>query len=162
MSKPRIRISGAMPVEMKTRMRDAVEYFANELMSPQLIKNLHIHVRYKRELDAGTQGECEVVSNSLKPRRFKITIQPKNDTRIGRGDVFRTLAHEMVHVKQYAYKELKHKIGSVEKATWKGRYVNEDKVKYEKLPWEKEAFRKEEYLFIGYACGGDTFDYFFG
>jgi hypothetical protein len=51
---------------------------------------------------------------------------------------------------------------SAEKIKWKGRYINEDKVKYEKLPWEKEAFLKESSLFSEYVCYSDSFDYFFG
>jgi hypothetical protein len=162
MSKPQIRVSGVMPIEMKNHFHDAIEYYANHLMAPQLVANLNIHLRYKHELEGDTQGECEVLSESLTPRRFKITITPLSNTRANRIEVFRTLAHEMVHVKQFAYKQLKYVTRSVEKNKWKGRYINQDKIKYEKLPWEKEAFRREEKLLLYYIANSDSFDYFFG
>ena len=162
MSKPHIRISGAMPIEMKQHFRDAVEYFANHLMAPQLVANLNIHLKYKHDLEDETQGECEVLSESLTPRRFKITITPLSDTRVHRVELFNTLAHEMVHVKQFACKQLKYMTRSAEKTKWKGRYINQEKIKYEKLPWEKEAFRREEQLFLYYVASSESFDYFFG
>ena len=162
MSKPQIRISGAMPIEMKNHFRNAIEFYANQLMAPQLVTNLNIHLRYKRALDDGNVGECEVLSDSLNPRRFKITVKPMSNTRNNRIEIFHTVAHEMVHVKQYAYKQLKYMNRSAEKTKWKGRYINQDKVKYEKLPWEKEAFAKEGMLFLQYVDSSDSFDYFFG
>jgi hypothetical protein len=162
MSKPRVRISGAMPIDMKNHFRDAVEFYANYLMSPQLVKNLNIHLKYKRELDDETVGECEVLSESMNARHFKITITPMSNNKMNRVMLFQTLAHEMIHVKQYATKQLKYMSRSAEKIKWKGRYINEDKVKYEKLPWEKEAFLKESSLFSEYVCYSDSFDYFFG
>ena len=53
-----------------------------------------------------------------------------------------TLAHEMVHVKQYFRKELD---GSNCRFKWKGR--NADGYKYENQPWEREAFRREADLY---------------
>lgn len=162
MSKPQIRISGAMPTEMKKHFRNAIEFYANCLMAPQLVRNLNIHLKYKHELEDKTFGECEVLTDSLNPRRFKITISPLSNTRKNRIEIFQTLAHEMVHIKQYATKQLKFMSRSVEKTKWKGRYINEDKVKYEKLPWEKEAFRMEEQLFLRFVIDSDSLDYFFG
>lgn len=160
MSKPKIRISGAMPIEMKNHFRNAIEFYANRLMAPQLVRNLNIYLKYKHELDSGTIGQCEILTDSLNPRHFKITINPMTNTKKNRVEIFHTLAHEMVHIKQYAYKQLKYMSRSVEKTKWQGRYVNEDKVKYEKLPWEKEAFATEGILFLEYVCDSESFDYF--
>ena len=157
MSKPSIRISGPMSIDMKHMFQRAIEYYSNELMNPQLVHNIRIHMKYGRMLEKGNAGECEIVGESLTPRKFKIGINPSKD----REDVFKTLAHEMVHVKQYAYKELKYQIRSLDKMIWKGRYVNEDKVKYERLPWEKEAFTKEDILFMNFVLSDpDVFDFF--
>ena len=49
-----------------------------------------------------------------------------------------TLAHEMVHAKQFLRKELDGNL-------WKKR--NYDNVKYDDQPWEKEANRLEERLY---------------
>ncbi len=162
MSKPKIRIYGAMPVELKKHFREAIEYYANKMMSPQLVANLNIQLRYKRELESGLLGQCDVITDSTRPRHFRITICPKSNTQMGRVEVFKTLAHEMVHVKQFAKRELKFQVRSLEKMMWKGKHVNEDRMSYAKLPWEKEAFGMEDALFVDYIITTDSLDYFFG
>ena len=52
----------------------------------------------------------------------------------------RTLAHEMVHAKQYIFGELDGYSDS-----WKGSDVNY--YSYEDSPWEKEAYKLEEILY---------------
>jgi hypothetical protein len=61
------------------------------------------------------------------------------------ADLLRTLAHEMVHVKQLLLGQLKHKAhrGRVD-TYWCGRKNNK---KYLEQPWEVEAFAKESLLF---------------
>jgi len=56
------------------------------------------------------------------------------------NDMMKTLAHEMVHVKQYFRNEL-----NGYATTWKGR--NAGGYKYENQPWEREAHRLEAKLF---------------
>ena len=53
-------------------------------------------------------------------------------------DQMQTLAHEMVHAKQFLRKELDGNL-------WKKR--NYDNVEYDDQPWEKEANRLEERLY---------------
>jgi hypothetical protein len=55
-----------------------------------------------------------------------------------------TLAHELVHVKQYFRKELTY--ANTGEFCWKKR--NAGGYKYENQPWEKEAFRMEKELFL--------------
>jgi hypothetical protein len=53
-----------------------------------------------------------------------------------------TIAHEMVHVKQYARGHIKHKLGKKTKY-WMGK---PNRKKYYEQPWELEAFAKERIL----------------
>ena len=53
-----------------------------------------------------------------------------------------TVAHEMVHVKQYARGQIKHKIGA-KTYYWMGK---PNRKKYFEQPWELEAFSKERIL----------------
>jgi hypothetical protein len=73
---------------------------------------------------------------------------------VGDDDVFKSLAHEMVHVKQYATRELSdtivvHRGRVVDTAKWKGvEYkfkAKEDP--YWDAPWELEAFGREVGLY---------------
>lgn len=53
-----------------------------------------------------------------------------------------TIAHEMVHVKQYARGQIKHKIGR-KTYYWMGKPIRKG---YFEQPWELEAFSKERVL----------------
>jgi hypothetical protein len=150
-----------MPIELKKHFRSAIEFYANELMSPQLVRNISIQLNYRKELERGVLGECEILGDTSKPRRFMITITPMKNTFYNRAEIFNTLAHEMIHVKQYAYRQLKF-MSSVEKTKWKGRNINERRFKYENLPWEKEAFKGEDRLFLRYVDNDNAYNYFFG
>lgn len=54
-----------------------------------------------------------------------------------------TICHEMVHVKQYARKELRDENG---KTMWKTK--NHSNTNYEDAPWEKEAYKLERGLTV--------------
>jgi hypothetical protein len=60
-----------------------------------------------------------------------------------------SLAHEMVHIKQYARGQLGPVI--VGKTTrWMGERVDEERTHYYDLPWEIEAFGREEGMIVRY------------
>ena len=54
-----------------------------------------------------------------------------------------TLAHEMVHVKQYATGELRDYVKSTSLNRWQGKIVDDSKINYWDRPWEIEAFGRE-------------------
>ena len=60
-----------------------------------------------------------------------------------------TIAHEMVHVKQYARNELREHGDS--QFTWLNESVDGTKINYFDLPWEIEAHGREEGLFRRWA-----------
>jgi hypothetical protein len=91
---------------------------------------------YPMELDE--YGYCE----RLGPRHFVITLNSKMTDK----EMVGTVLHEMVHVRQYVRGHLKDvltKRGSWQ-MLWKGRI---SKHKYEKQPWEIEAYGLEESLY---------------
>ena len=73
-------------------------------------------------------------------REFEIEL----DRKIGIKEMVQALCHEMVHVKQYARKEMNDGIVKG-RARWKTKYINMD-TNYWDLPWEKEAYRMEKKL----------------
>lgn len=77
----------------------------------------------------GSVGNCLPTSDFNKPREFEIEV----DCRMKLRDLLTTIAHEMVHVKQYVRKEIP--------------IVFPDDGKYYEWPWEIEAFGREWGLF---------------
>jgi len=83
----------------------------------------------------GVYGYCMEGDNN---RTFELEIAKG----LGLFDMISTICHEMVHVKQYAKREMD---GYGER--WKKSKIK-DGTPYMELPWEKEAFRLERGLAI--------------
>jgi hypothetical protein len=88
-------------------------------------------------------GNCTILDYNLsgKPRHFEIRLKffRKKEKMIS------TLAHELVHLKQFAKLELNDSLNK-----WKGFPVEEEKISYHDLPWEVEAYCIEEVLMRQY------------
>lgn len=78
------------------------------------------------------------------PRDFIIEIDQKQT----KDEVLVTIAHELVHVKQYLYKEL-----NDDQSLWRGKKYEPDKLEYHEQPWEIEAESVAYTLFEGYKNG---------
>jgi hypothetical protein len=76
-----------------------------------------------------------------KPREFDIEIKRTR----GKKTSLITLAHEMVHLKQFAKGEL-----SDDHNKWMGKRINSDKIEYDDQPWEQEASLTEYTLYTLY------------
>jgi hypothetical protein len=111
-----------------------VDFCIGKLM-PRM-QTLDITIKFTRLKDA--MGYCL----SQDKRTFEIEV----DSRACLKEQLRTIAHEMVHVKQYARGEL----GS-ELSTWYNKSYNTDKVDYWERPWEIEAHGWELGLFINWT-----------
>ena len=87
----------------------------------------------------GAMGYCLELDDN---RTFEIEL----DRTLPHRKLLETVAHEIVHVKQYARREL-HPVHD----TWCGKTYNPKKVSYWDLPWEIEAHGREVGLFIRWA-----------
>ena len=115
--------------EQRQIVEDVVSYMIQRQM-PRM-KTLDIHVILKKIDDA--YGYCMSESN----REFEIEV----DKRLGKNQFISTVIHEMVHVWQYATKQLTQK-GCRE--FWKGKDYT--KTSYSKQPWERQALQMEKQL----------------
>jgi hypothetical protein len=119
----------------KKHAKSMVE-FCSKILMPR-IKNLEITVNLCKP--KGAMGYCLETDNN---RTFEIEVDRTQPLR----RLLETLAHEMVHVKQYARRELNPNINC-----WMGKTVNPKKVSYWDLPWEIEAHGRETGLFVRYC-----------
>lgn len=117
------------------KVRTMVEFCIKKLM-PRM-QTLNIEVKLTRIKD-DAEGYCLRESD----RDFEIEV----DSRLPLRKMLETVAHEMVHVKQYARRELNTKVDC-----WMGKTYNPKKVSYWDLPWEIEAHGREIGLFIRYC-----------
>ena len=87
----------------------------------------------------GAMGYCLELDDN---RTFEIEV----DRNMRLRKLLETIAHEMVHVKQYARREL-HPVHN----SWMGKTYNPKTVDYWDLPWEIEAHGREIGLFVRWA-----------
>jgi hypothetical protein len=103
----------------------AMRSFAKQLGISRLRTNIVVRMHSKIHVgDIGTEGLCECLDN----RNFIIDVALF-------GNWLSTLAHEMVHVKQFAKGELDSAL-----TQWKSNKYCEN-IDYWDQPWEKEARR---------------------
>jgi hypothetical protein len=110
-------------------------------------KNVSIEFTIKKHLgrDDGCDGLCFPLSNT-KPREFEVDI----DKDLPLMHFIKTVIHELIHVKQYVTGQLSDKVGRASRVIWKGR--DHSKTTYSRQPWEREAYRLQEKLFIEFMA----------
>ena len=96
-----VRTYGKNDKISKKELRTAARFMAGLLMSPQLLRNIWVHIY---STDKGIIVDdilCDaklVTEENEPPRKFKIYI----DVVLGKRAQLLCLAHELTHVKQYA------------------------------------------------------------
>jgi len=124
--------------KLKRLVEDVIFHVAPKLMSWRLAETLYIDVMFKKNLikNQNAYGFTEV--EDLDSRRYKeFTILLDAD--LDYTDLITTIAHEMVHVKQYAKDELRE---LEDNFRFRKEYF-EKSMYYDEEPWEDEAHELE-------------------
>lgn len=145
-----VRVRGIPDAFLHKTVKQAIDYYAKMLFSEQMLPHIGISVTVKYpELDDYNhpdfiEGEAWVkkVNESGHPREFIISMNDlcrpyENIMRV----LLKSLAHEMVHVKQFAYREL-----SPDMTVWMGVKQSGD-MNYWDHPWEIEAYGRAPGLY---------------
>ena len=130
------KIQNCRSKRLKQRLVKGLDFYTKELMHRNLSRNLFVTlVVDNKMLDYGERFVTNI-NDQYKPRKFVVKLNSSMT------DPLCTLAHEMVHIKQYAKGEL-----SPCHTKWKSMHINELNMKYLDLPWEKQAFRYDYQLY---------------
>ena len=122
-------------------------YFFKDILMPRM-RTLQIDINLNPHYEKKTtsSGDCIWEDTNRYSREFTINLDSRDD-----DWMVQTLAHEMVHVKQWARGEMQdiydHDNGSPRKTRWKSKLIDIKNVPYDKWPWEKEALRVEKRLY---------------
>lgn len=146
-----------VPRELRKQLAEACEFYANILMDPRMVRSLRIDINITKSLEV--MGECVNEDGTQRSRWFTINLRNKKTD----DCIFKTLAHEMVHVKQYAKNELGKEFtvtkgGGFKLLTnwmgepWKPKSKEDG---YFDSPWEIEAYGREVGLYKRWVdhCG---------
>jgi hypothetical protein len=135
-------------------VKRAVYFYAEELLSSKMLENIYLRVKFDKNIkDCYGYASVEERTDWGKARDFLIEINPK----IGARDILKALAHEMVHIKQYAYDETNDNL-----TRWKGLPMDGDFEDYWRQPWEIEAYGLEAGLFRKFVVKEKLWDVFQG
>jgi len=163
---PVVKVTGNNDLVSHGETKKIVKLFSRLLMSNRLCQKLNITVRFVKNIDI--MGETEVVEEGLRlPRTFEIFVR-NTEPKIKQ---IKTLAHEMVHVKQYARGELKnayghYMVGRGAKAMringhgfrWNKKFYHNNEADYFTTPWEIEAYGREFGLYQIYLDSRKYFE----
>jgi len=139
-----VEFKGNFSVETRAELERAARFFANCLLPDYSIPDIELEIvlteKWKNE-----KGNCEVLDFDEKvPTLFVIEIV---DDKI--EEQIETLAHEMVHLKQYHRGELRDG-KDIHEFKWNRTRMNVKNIDYHDLPWEIEAYGREVGLVYKY------------
>ena len=126
----------------------AAWYYAEKLMGKRLINNLEININLKRNLYEKDKSEGTAIWEDESSRPKEFTIELDCDTKV--RNILITLAHEMVHIKQWAKGEM-YEYAEPDKVRFMKTKYDMNNLNYWDFPWEIEAYGKQLGLFIRFC-----------
>jgi hypothetical protein len=135
------KIETATERKSKKKLADECLAFFKQLLfkdRKRLDKYVHVTVKFKNNL--GADGFCDVENDETeKYRDFTICIEKQ----LPRSTIVETVAHELVHVYQFATDKLRYTANG--NYRWEGDFIDGE-TPYFSRPWEIEAYELEESL----------------
>lgn len=133
--------------EKRKRIQTAIKWMLPALIGSRLTKNIDLHVRFVPNL-GDCVGDCDWIDNNANPRQFLIRVSSSQSER----QQLITLAHELVHLKQFVTNEMFDYAGVGELTRWKQRVIDPNRIAYRNLPWEKDAMKMQGVLVKEYLA----------
>jgi hypothetical protein len=120
-------------------LQKTVKFYAKYLNINKFKYKVYVCMAPKLRQRDGNNGICSKTGN----KEISIAV----DSALALPQLLMTLAHEMVHVKQYVRGQYRGELSrnGKMKRIWLGKQYT---VKYLKRPWEQEAFRRESELVL--------------
>lgn len=142
----KVNVRGPHPIISKKEFRFAARFMLRHMLDEEVHETLHLTIVNTDMTKTGylalTQGKS--------PKKYLIKMDPN----LGRPKTLRTLAHELVHVKQFVNQELGMN-QLVRKGNphtyWNGELYDETEISQWDYPWEIEANGREEGLYQRYV-----------
>lgn len=145
-----ITIKGGTSTQKKYA-KSLAKFAGDKLMGKRLSNRVDLHIELiDGDIDGNPDmyGDCIWEDEDYRPREFTVRVCSKVSLR----SMLTSLAHEIVHVKQYAKDELREL--SNRQHRYQGKYYKEH-THYWDQPWEIEAHGREVGLFVQWAEAND-------
>ena len=148
----RVRVVGQSTKNIDNEdLKQAAIFYLKELIKDiDVLKELYVTIKF--EPDLNVMGYCEWTDTPIWPRNFTISM----NVNFGKRIIFKSLAHECVHIKQQSQNELTQNFAKFKMMKWHGknhRFIDDYSKSYYYQPWEIEANGLMEFLYNEYmAC----------
>ena len=142
-----ISVKGHRSAKLKDEVATAAEFYGSILLPRGIAKNVVLDIELKGKLDDSAAGYCEYSEKQGHVKFFVIELDKKEK----KEDMLKNLAHEMVHLKQFALGELSNGFVFSRSTSWHDRRFDDSKVDYWDQPWEIEAYGREIGLYARYV-----------
>jgi len=146
-----IKIVGSPDARFTPYVHRATKFFADSLLTKQMQDNTKIVVKFNNKIADQGYASVEGYNSKNMPREFLIEVHPG----IGAAEILRTIAHEMVHVKQFAYGHTNDTLSK-----WHDLKIDSDNMDYWDQPWEIEANGLESGLLTKFATAEKLWEVF--
>jgi hypothetical protein len=138
-----ISVSGGSPHKRKL-VKNAARWMLGYTLGNRLASNITLKIRISSELkNSNIYGSVIWEDDNHRPREYDMELCNFIKDRM----LFRVLAHEIVHIRQYATGDLKDLAAHADYCKWKNKMVKAEgrgSGSYFDLPWEVEARRDQE------------------
>ncbi len=135
-SQPIIKIWGC---EDSLAVKQQITLYLEQL---NIWENIYLSVGFSPNVPNKRKG-FTICLNSQKDNGYQI-VKVSIDDRLNKTEKRIVLAHEMVHVKQYAKGELQ--VNSKREVMWQGRKYGNQFTDFQRTPWENEAYQQDNQL----------------
>jgi len=146
-NKAKIKISGGDRLKRKL-VKQAAKWMLGYTLGPRLASNIILKINITEKLkDSNVYGSVIWEDDNHRPREYDMEICNYLKDRT----LYRVLAHEIVHIRQYATGELKDLASKADYCKWKNELVQAEgrgSGSYFNLPWEIEA-RQQQNVILG-------------
>jgi len=127
----------------RKELHHACKWYGEMLMGPRLTRNLYIMIQFSDIAEYGLSSPAD--DDEYRPREFDLFLRRG----MNKTSILETVAHEMVHVKQFARGELRD-FDTRNKPKYCGKVVHTTDLHYYDYPWEIEAYGRSIGLFNRY------------
>jgi CTP:phosphocholine cytidylyltransferase-like protein len=131
------------------KLKSLSTFVLKKFFTENMRNKLKIDVVFKKNLfkDSNSYGNCVWEDTHRNPREFTIQLDPNQKISL----LLNSLAHELVHVKQWAKGEYYELYSKPKVYKFNGKYVDTAKVDYWDTPWEIEAHGRAIGLVVQWA-----------
>lgn len=145
----KVYITGKAENISNKEIRDAVYFYLRKLLGKSMSQKITLYILIEKDLLKTYEMYAAIspLETETRPKHYELEI----DAKLPKKQFLVSLAHEMIHLKQFAKDQMKD-LESKRMTRWLGEYYIEENLDYWSRPWEKEAHDNEIPLYQSYLA----------